>query len=777
MRPFFLLILCCVLSAQCAFAQDPGDYFLKAYNSCTDGERSETSGDFKRAAQMFQKTLGICEEITQRWPEWNPPIVDHRRKKAQEGLARVSPRVNPNDLLLPPPPSDLDDLPIKNEPMIPDNAPVDIPDNFNEPPKSPNRKGPKPMKMDQPGDILKELDDRIKGLQKDLADTKESLASERAERQKLEKDLKTANDRAEQATQEMTKLQNRATVIEEKYNDTLTDSKKTKQESAKLKSEWEKAQADLAAATAERQAADDVRVQIEGRLKKVSEQRTETVKLNADTEKRLNEMQAALTRVTGEKKQLQTRIEQMELQIRTVTAERDSARGEVSRLKEAQKQIDQIITERDKLKADLATAEQTIKRYKSEGLSKDQEIARLKTEVAAVRTELTKVQQQSADYQKQMLEVKDKLEKQSRELASVKDTSGAGSTERKRLFSENEVLRGIVLRQMREQARRDQMKKLVLGELKKLELDSKALTSQIEILGSPLVKLNREELKLFKNPVITVSEAEMSVSAAKSEPDATPETAASVESTPPKSKDDLPVLGSAPPEGDLPKRNDPPPQDSAPKTLSKPVDAGSTPPGTSSPAAPETGLPSVPQELMDQARQAKEDFERGNFADSEKIYVRMLSKAPNNVYVLSNLGVVRFRAGKLKLAEEAFRKAIAVSPEDAFSHCTLGIVLYSMNKYDDAVNSLTKALALNNRNATAHNYLGITAIQKGWAEAGLKELETAVQIDPKYADALFNLAVAYATQTPPNKEKAREFYKRATEQGAEPDTALETLIN
>ena len=52
----------------------------------------------------------------------------------------------------------------------------------------------------------------------------------------------------------------------------------------------------------------------------------------------------------------------------------------------------------------------------------------------------------------------------------------------------------------------------------------------------------------------------------------------------------------------------------------------------------------------------------------------------------------------------------------------------------------------------------------------------AVSLDPTYADAHFNLAVVYAMQTPPNKEKAREHYKKATEYGAEPDSALEQMI-
>ncbi len=74
------------------------------------------------------------------------------------------------------------------------------------------------------------------------------------------------------------------------------------------------------------------------------------------------------------------------------------------------------------------------------------------------------------------------------------------------------------------------------------------------------------------------------------------------------------------------------------------------------------------------------------------------------------------------------------------------------------------------------NYLGITASQKGWQEAAQKELETATSLDPNYADANFNLAVVFATQTPPNKENARKYYQRATELGAERDSALEQLI-
>ena len=138
----------------------------------------------------------------------------------------------------------------------------------------------------------------------------------------------------------------------------------------------------------------------------------------------------------------------------------------------------------------------------------------------------------------------------------------------------------------------------------------------------------------------------------------------------------------------------------------------------------------VPPSQLEAAKQAKEFFEHGNYREAEKIYETILAAAPDNLYVLSNLGVVRFRAGKLKLAADALRRAIAIAPADDFSHCTLGIVYYTQSSYDEAVNALTKALAINPKNATAHQYLSIVATQKGWREAAQKELETATKLDP-----------------------------------------------
>ena len=48
------------------------------------------------------------------------------------------------------------------------------------------------------------------------------------------------------------------------------------------------------------------------------------------------------------------------------------------------------------------------------------------------------------------------------------------------------------------------------------------------------------------------------------------------------------------------------------------------------------------------ARDAKENFEKGKFRAAEKQYQEILTKAPNNLYSLCNLGVVYFRTGQME---------------------------------------------------------------------------------------------------------------------------------
>jgi tetratricopeptide (TPR) repeat protein len=847
-NPLLLSIALIGLSAEVGRAQsgDPSDHFLNAYMSFQKGEKAEGANNHRAAATSFKSAITALDEIRDRWPTWNPPIVKHRRDRAAEALARVQPlagKTPPAGTAEAAPEDDLSGpLPGGNLSLIPpsDDA-LDAPAATPSAPTSPPRGGG--------GDPIREIQSRFESLQTDLKETRERLARVTEERTELARKYEQAIKDAEGAVKKQKMITDRADRAEEALMNLEKEGARNSDEAKRIRAELASARKALGDAKIEREAAEEVRQQTADRLRaatsriaNISQERDAATKASADVPTKLAAMQKEINKVLDEKNALGTKLEKVEKQLATVTAERDDALAQVTRMKDAQKQVDKLLADNTALMAKLADAEKTITQFKTEGVKKDEEIAGLRKEMTSVKKQLADAQKQSADYQTQMADLQTRLEVQSKELLQTRSDAKTTLAERKKLQEENEVLRGIVVRQMKEQARRDQTKKLVLGELAKLEIQSKALIGQIEYLGQPVVKLSERERKLFKQPLIEISEAEISIAAPKEMPAGSPEAPGENGGTPPAGEQaaagdlpaptetaaspapapnpaadaqppaqssaapELPPIASQPPANSAPAMEvasakvpppslSPTPPDSADKPaagkgsaeaeaelptkdaprLSDSLDATGTSAG-GVPSVSTSVSPNVPPELLPLAREGKEQFERAQYREAEKTYERLLAKVPNNLYALSNLGVVRFRAGKLKHAEEAFKKAIAVAPEDAFSHCTLGIVYYSQGKYDEAVNELTKALAINPKNPTAHNYLGITASQKGWQEAAQKELETATALDPNYADAFFNLAVVYATQQPPNKETARKHYKRATELGAEPDSALEQLI-
>ena len=408
--------------------------------------------------------------------------------------------------------------------------------------------------------------------------------------------------------------------------------------------------------------------------------------------------------------------------VTAVTKERNQLLAELKNAKQAQERVQVLVTENTDLKTKLALAEKTVREISEDKPKKEQEVAEVKRQVEQLRQQLAASQKQNKEFEVTVADLRSQLEEASTELEKAKLT-GANAAETARLIQENEMLRRIVMRERQEEARREQAKKLMLAEFEKLQIKSDTLNQQIELLAQPVTKLTEAELALLRQPVVAVSD----VNAANSQ---------------------------------------------ATFALAK---QGPTKSGPSGPTV-QTTAPAVPDELAPLAREAKENFDKGKYRAAERQYQQILTKAPNNLYSLSNLGVVYFRTGKWKAAELTLKKAVALAPKDEFAHTTLGIVYYRQSKFDDAITALTTALGINPKSATAHNYLGITASQKGWQEAAVKEMLDAIAVNPDYADAHFNLAVVYATGEPPATEKAKQHYVKATSLGAEPDPALEKLL-
>ena len=787
MRYLLCLFLACLICAlQPLHAQsdsDPGDIFVNAYMAAQEAEKAEQAGDVRLALNKFRYAKEALDSISAKSPSWQPAIVSYRKQRVAEGIVRVQGKVgkpgpkpggrvekNPVEPPLPGTELGLPELP----PIEPEASPIPEERSTGKPVKPP---GKPQATTSEPGGDIEESIRKMKARQAELqSEVKEATAAtQEAEQEKrdLARKLAASSEARATAEEKQKVLQDRADRAEKALLSAQGDGEKVRA----MQLEVSESRKLLRAAKLNDEVDRELRRQYEDRLKAAQ------VKYEAMV-RRSRELEMASKDAPGRVKELELQLAKVQAENTELKGKLSTVTGQLTALRESAKNVDKLVAENAALAAKLDDAQKQVANFKAEGEEKDKLIASLKQEVVSVKEQLAKARADSANFQKQMGDMQAKLESQGRELAQVKTDQG-------KLKDENLILRGIVLKQQKAEAQRAATKKLVLGELAKLDIKSKTLLKQIDFLGQPVVTLTEKEKNLFKKGNIDIPNEEISAPIAVTEPaPGTPALPEGGKPTEPPMEEKKPETAGTEPV--IPKTPEEPTTPEAPKggelALNKPV----TPPipvppkegelprgekvdaGTLAGGSP--GQPNIPAEFLPAAKDGKDLFEKGDYRGAEKVYEKILAKVPNNLYILSNLGVVRFRAGKLKQAEEVLVKATKIAPEDGFSHCTLGIVYYTAQKLDEAVSSLTKALAINPKNATAHNYLGITAASKGWQESALKELETACTLDPSYADAHFNLAVVYATQTPPNKDKAQQFYKRATELGAEPDSSLESIL-
>ena len=422
--------------------------------------------------------------------------------------------------------------------------------------------------------------------------------------------------------------------------------------------------------------------------------------------------------LSGELESARTELRQAKSELDTAVAEKKQLQEKLSAAPAPDANLAKLQEENSALRGKLTAAEESLK--KAAGGELAGEMTSLRGQVDQLEKKLAEASGKSAELARANEEYKTKIASLTAQLQQAGTSGKSDST----LAKENGMLRSILDRQLKEQARREAARRLVLDEFKNLAVSTDALKTQLEVLSSPLVSLTDEEQGMLKFSAPTLVAPEP---AAASAPATTPTLSSAAE------------------------------KQTSPETFSE--------------------KPRIPDEFKDTAAQATSFYNEKKFDEAAAAYEKILAKYPQSIYALSNLGVVRFQQQKYPEAEKALREAIRVAPNDAFSHSVLGIALVQQEKYDDAIQILSRAVALDPADAKTRNYLGISSSRKGLQEAAEQECRKAIELDDGYGDAHFNLAVIYATQTPPAKELAKRHYTRALELGVPKDAELEKLIN
>lgn len=125
-------------------------------------------------------------------------------------------------------------------------------------------------------------------------------------------------------------------------------------------------------------------------------------------------------------------------------------------------------------------------------------------------------------------------------------------------------------------------------------------------------------------------------------------------------------------------------------------------------------------------------------------YHQVIAMEPYNYIAHSNLANTLDGEGFHREALEEFRLSLAIKPDQATPHAKIGRILELARQYPQAAEELTQALLYNSNDSHAQNDLGVALFQLGSYQEAAKHFGEAVRIDPAYADARQNLALAQA---------------------------------
>ena len=656
---------------------DPSEIFLKAYLSAQEGEKLERQDRFKTALAKYRFGGSLIEELRKSHAQWQPAVVEYRGRKISEAILRLQERITGQTQLS------------ASASPLPDIAPAaPESDAWSEP-------GPEAL-APQPKETVNEKarDTTVQGATKNLRD---KVAELQAALDKTRADLETARKEKE--------------VVDTRLKETT--------------SKLEQAQSGLDNAKKSEAQARDQLAQLQPSV---------TVEGNGDNEQQQLRGEVALlkgavasadqARETAEKQRddTQAKLAEASNHLATLEHERDDALSQLKSAQESEQRFQSLVAEKNDLQQKLAAAEERVGKLSEGDPKTGEKLAEMERQMALLQQQLTETQNRNHYLAARAAELDLELEQAGKELQAAK-LAEAKSEDSSQLVRENELLRNIVVRERQEEARRDEVRKLLFAELDRLKVRSNLLNKEIEFLAQPVTKLTTEELALFRQPVVSISNEQ---------------------------------AGGLKMSFVFEKKST--------------ADAGKL--NATATVAPNA----LPSELQDVAIAAQKNLRQRKYRTAEKQYQTILEKDPNNLDALSNLGVVYFRTGKIGTAESTLQKALAIAPNDASVLTTLGIVHYRQSRFDEALKELRKAIEINPNSATAHNYLGITASQKGRQQEAEKEMLQAIANDPNYAEAHFNLAVLLITTQPPSRALAREHYARATALGTQPSPSLEKLL-
>jgi Flp pilus assembly protein TadD len=192
--------------------------------------------------------------------------------------------------------------------------------------------------------------------------------------------------------------------------------------------------------------------------------------------------------------------------------------------------------------------------------------------------------------------------------------------------------------------------------------------------------------------------------------------------------------------------------------------------------APPAGRHPSSPEAVQAMKNGVEAMRRHDWKNAALAWQQTVKLEPANAAAWANLGRVQLHQQDHAAAITSLEKAVALQPALPEAWVALGMACDRSGASLRAISCLTRAAHEAPADAKVRNSLAITLKNYGWTGAAESELQKALDLDPRYSEAHFNLALMYLEHRPPALEMARRHYETARELGAEKDADVETRL-
>lgn len=694
--------------------QDPSVIWQRGFILIQAARGDEENGDYLEAFNKLGEAKPLYDHLAQNFPDFYPEIVKERRHLIAEDRDRVknlmrNPQQNPS-------------------PSIPQNQAPSTP----APPSGGTPIAPPPT----PGYQARSREFEVAESDREIAlpswdeGSSQALPRVGAVPGMPRVDVRRPSSVAQTANaldEELRKKDSLIGWLNQKNQELKQQLDDRNSELERARAEQEMAQANYAQLMRERQLRES---KGSGDLKATNAQLKSMLKdalAQLESANRLNEK---LVNELGSSKQ---EIAKLQEKLADTERERDNLLEVVRGEGTGGKALKELMDRNKELSQQLDRAEKLASSLSELNKEKDDDIALLKSEISKIQLERDNLLAENQRHQQSIDDLQKKLEMLSDGLTAEEKNALASASPIER--QENELLRSIVLKQLRRQAQMKQAKGLLLRQLDKVGARSETLLGLVEDMAKGS-QLTDEEKKLFKAP-----QFQEIVEAAAAAPATAPENTA-----------------TAAADGEA--------------SMSATLIA----PGNGPSADGVIREQKVTVELSQIDKSARLDFKEGRYSEAEAGFLEYLRYRPQSVSCLCNLGVLKIAMKNFSESEYYLNKALAIDSSSGLAHYLLGRTFFLQNKLDDALQSLEESLTYEPQNAKAHNCVGVISTRKGWVERAQRAFTNAVSIDPEFGDAHFNLAVLFATREQPDAKSAGKHYFRALHLGVPRDSTIEEFL-